>query len=67
MSTSPTAIDTHPGLPGTPAGMKTRRRGRRAAYGNIRETRPGRWQARYTGLDGRRRPVGTFDKYEDAD
>lgn len=66
MPTSPTAIDTHPDVPGTPAGMKTRRRGRRAAYGNIRETRPGRWQARYTGPDGRRRPVGTFDKYEDA-
>ncbi|WP_344099935.1 tyrosine-type recombinase/integrase [Myceligenerans crystallogenes] len=48
--------------------MTSRRRAprKRSAYGNIREVHPGRWQARYTGPDKKRRPIGTFGSYEEA-
>ncbi|MBL0886913.1 Lsr2 family protein [Myceligenerans indicum] len=66
MSDSPTINPARRGDASTPQGVRAPRRTRRAAYGNIRETRPGRFQARYTGPDKKRRPVGTFDTYDAA-
>lgn len=45
---------------------KRPRRSVRRAYGNIRQRGPNRWQARYTGPDGVRRPIGTFESEKAA-
>jgi hypothetical protein len=53
------------GLEAALAGPKFRRTTRRA-YGNIRHRGPIRWQARYTGPDRVRRPIGTFESEKAA-
>jgi hypothetical protein len=42
------------------------RRNSRRSYGNVRQRTPGRWEARYTGPDGVRRPIGTFESEKAA-
>jgi integrase len=50
------------GDPPAPRSMSARKsRNNRRTYGNVRKRASNRWQARYTGPDGERRPIGTFE------
>lgn len=67
MSASPDPQSASAGGARTPRSMTKRpRRSIRRAYGNIRQRGPNRWQARYTGPDGVRRPIGTFESEKAA-
>lgn len=62
MSGSPDPQPTAHGAPSAPQSVSTRKsRNNRRTYGNVRKRASNRWQARYTGPDGERRPIGTFE------
>ncbi|SKC76198.1 tyrosine-type recombinase/integrase [Krasilnikoviella flava] len=53
-----------------PAGRPVRRAARRQTrrgYGNVNQLPSGRWRARYTGPDGKRRTIGTYPTRGEAD